>query len=231
MPPPTPTARQFKDEVFGHFARIGAAFGHAKRVEIVDVLAQGERSVESLAEQISATVANTSRHLQILAATGLVTRRVEGTSRVYRLADASVTMAYQSLVGLAETHIAEVSALADAFFSEADGARAITFEEFDDIAQSGSMILVDVRPTSEFATGHIEGAVNIPVADLAAQLAEIPSDAQVVAYCRGPYCVMASTAVARLREAGIAAVRMEGGFPQWRSEGRPTATGAPSDQR
>lgn len=213
-------AREFKDEVFRHFARIGAAFGHAKRVEIVDVLAQGERTVESLAQQISASVANTSQHLQILAAAGLVTRRAEGSSRVYRLTDPAVESSYRALVHLAEGHIEEVRALTDAFFTQADGTRPVSFEEFDDLARSGNVILVDVRPASEFATAHVDGAVNIPVADLATRIGELPADANVVAYCRGPYCVMAATAVTRLREAGIAAVRLDGGFPQWRDAGR-----------
>ncbi len=217
-------AREFKDEVFGHFARIGAAFGHAKRVEIVDVLAQGERSVDALAQELSASVANTSRHLQILAAAGLVARRVEGSARIYRLADPGVEQAYRTLVGLAERHIAEVSALADAFFGQADGARPVTFDELDEMAAHGSVVVVDVRPEAEYAAGHLDGAVNIPVSELASRLSEIPPDAKVVAYCRGPYCVMAASAVGRLREAGLDAVRLDGGFPDWRAAGRPTAS-------
>lgn len=216
--------RQFKDGVFGHFARIGAALGHAKRVEILDVLAQGERSVDSLAQQISATVANTSRHLQILASAGLVARRVEGTSRVYRLADRAVEAGYRAMVALAEQHIAEVSALSDAFFRQADGTRPVTFSEFDEMSRTGEVILVDVRPPSEFDAGHVEGAVNIPVADLATRMIELPPNASVVAYCRGPYCVMAATAVTRLRESGYQAVRLEGGYPQWRDAGRTVAS-------
>jgi rhodanese-related sulfurtransferase/DNA-binding HxlR family transcriptional regulator len=214
-------ARQYKDEVYGHFARIGAAFGHAKRVEIVDVLAQGERSVDSLAEQISASVANTSRHLQILAAAGLVTRRAAGSSRIYRLTDPSVDAAYRTLVSVAEQHIAEVAALTEAFFGAADGTRPVTFDELDQMAQAGDVLLVDVRPASEFAAGHVEGAVNIPVAQLAGRLSELPPTGSIAAYCRGPYCVMAATAVSRLRDAGFDAVRLSGGYPQWRDAGRP----------
>ena len=214
--------REYKDQVFAHFARIGAALGHAKRVEIVDVLAQGERSVESLAGQISASIANTSRHLQILASAGLVTRRVEGTSRVYRLTDPAVETGYQTLVTLAEHHIAEVTALTDAFFQQADGIRPVSFNELDEMTRSGRTMLVDVRPPSEYATGHVDGAVNIPVADLAHRINELPPDTNIVAYCRGPYCVMASTAVTRLREAGYVAHRLDGGYPQWRDAGRPT---------
>lgn len=214
--------RQFKDEVFGHFARMGAAFGHAKRVEMIDVLSQGERNVESLAQQVSASVANTSRHLQILSAAGLVTRRIDGPARVYRLADPGVDTAYRTLVALAENRIAEVAALTDAFFADADGTRPIGFDELDTLSRSGDVVLVDVRPASEFAAGHVDGALNIPLADLADRLTELPPDSTVVAYCRGPYCVMASSAVTRLREAGHHALRLEGGYPQWRDAGRPS---------
>ena len=216
--------REFKDEMFGHFARVGAAFGHAKRLEIVDVLAQGERSVESLATQVNASVGATSRHLQVLAQAGLVVRRVQGTSRVYRLADPAVLAGYRALVALAESRIVEVTALAEAFFSEVDGARPVDFAEFDALARDGHTLLVDVRPASEFAQGHVEGALNIPVADLADRMAELAADTQVIAYCRGPYCIMAATAVARLRQAGFPASRLAGGYPDWAQSGRPIAS-------
>ncbi|HEY3548234.1 MAG TPA: metalloregulator ArsR/SmtB family transcription factor [Propionicimonas sp.] len=216
--------REFKDEVFGHFARVGAALGHAKRVELVDVLAQGERTVESLARQVGATVGATSRHLQVLAAAGLVSRRVEGTSRVYRLADPTVLAGYRALVAVAESRIAEVKSLAEAFFGEVDGARPIDLAEFDELTDDEDVVLVDVRPASEFAAGHVEGAVNIPSADLASRMAELPKDARVVAYCRGPYCVLAATAVHRLREAGFTASRLAAGYPDWAASGRPVAS-------
>jgi len=216
--------REFKDGVFGHFARVGAAFGHARRVELVDVLAQGERSVESLAQQVGASVGNTSRHLQVLAAAGLVTRRVDGTSRVYRLADPTVLAGYRALVAVAESQIAEVTALAAAFFGEVDGARPIEFAEFDELTRTEGVVLVDVRPESEFAAGHVDGAVNIPTADLADRMAELPKDARIVAYCRGPYCVLAATAAHRLREAGFTASRLAAGYPDWAQSGRPIAS-------
>jgi rhodanese-related sulfurtransferase len=215
--------REFKDEVFTHFARVGAAFGHAKRVEIIDVLAQGERTVESLAQQISATVANTSWHLQILAAAGLVTRRVDGPSRIYRLADCAVEAGYRTLVGLAEHHISEVRALADDFFRQSDGTRPVSLSELDQISQTGDVIIVDVRPASEFAAGHVDGAVNIPVAELADRINELPRAANIVAYCRGPYCVMAASAVKQMRESGYDAVRLAVGYPEWRDAGLPVA--------
>lgn len=204
--------RQFKDEVFGHFARVGAAMGHAKRVEIIDVLAQGERTVEVLANRIAASVANTSRHLQILANAGLVTRRVEGTTRVYRLASPTVADGYRVLVGLAEQHIAEVTSVADAFFADLDGSRPVTAEELAAMSDEGEVLLVDVRPPEEYASAHLDGAINIPVSQLSARMAEIPEDATVVAYCRGPYCVMAAAAVRQLRDAGFEARRMTEGF-------------------
>lgn len=213
--------RQYKDEVFGHFARIGAAMGQPKRVEIIDVLAQGERSVESLARQIAATVPNTSRHLQILAAAGLVTRRVEGSTRVYRLTDESVEAGYLALISLAERHIESISTLSQAFFGAADGVRPLTIAELDELcATSANVLLVDVRPPREFRAGHVEGAVNIPFTAIAERFSEIPADSQVVAYCRGPYCVMSASAVTQLRRLGVAAVRLDGGFPQWKQLGR-----------
>lgn len=221
MPPQTP--RDFKDAAFGHTARIGAALGNATRVEIMDVLLQGERSVESLAQQVAASVANTSRHLQILAAAGMVTRRAEGTTRYYRVADDEVASTYLAVAGLARTHIADLAALTEAFFGEVDGARAISFAEFDELAAAGDTLLVDVRPAEEYAAGHAEGAINIPLAELDERLGEVPVDKRVVAYCRGPFCVFAATAVTRLREAGRAAVRMEEGYPEWREAGRPVA--------
>ena len=218
--------REFKDGVFGHFARVGAALGHGKRVEIIDVLAQGERSVEDLAREVSASVGNTSRNLQILAGAGLVSRRVEGTSRVYRLADPTVLRAYQALVAVAEARIAEVSALASAFFGETDGARPVSLSELQDaMAADEQLTLIDVRPEPEFAAGHVPGAVNVPLAHLAERLGEIPRDTPVVAYCRGPYCVMAAAAVHQLREAGFPAARLEIGYPNWL-----TASGMVSDR-
>lgn len=208
--------REFKDGVFGHFARVGAALGNGKRVEIIDVLAQGERSVEDLAHEVSASVGNTSRNLQILAAAGLVSRRVEGSSRVYRLADPTVLRAYQALVAVAEARIAEVSALASAFFGEVDGARPVSLAELQAaMAGDEQLTLIDVRPEREFVNGHVPGAVNIPLAEMAERLAELPRDTPVVAYCRGPYCVMAAAAVHQLREAGFPAARLEVGWPDW----------------
>ncbi len=206
--------REFKDAVFGHFARVGAALGNAKRVEIIDVLAQGERSVESLAHQIDASIGNTSRNLQVLAAAGLVSRRVDGTSRIYRIADPSVLVAYNALVEVAQDRIADVNALADSFMEERDGAEAMRMEELREALEGDAeLTLIDVRPLDEYEAGHFPGAISVPVADLAGRMSELPKDSPIVAYCRGPYCVMAATAVHQLREAGYQAARLEAGYP------------------
>lgn len=217
--------REFKDAVFGHFARVAAALGNAKRVEIVDVLAQGERSVEELARQVGATMGSTSRNLQILATAGLVTRRVEGTSRIYRLSDPAVLAAYQALVSVAEVRIAEVSVLADSFFGQTDGARPMRIADLEQAMVAGQdLTLIDVRPSTEYGAGHVPGAINIPLADLAERMKSLPRDTPIVAYCRGRYCVMAATAVRRLRAAGFPAARLEVGYPDW-----VTATGYSTD--
>lgn len=215
--------RRFKDEVFTQFARIGSAFASAKRVEIIDLLAQGERSVDTIASQTQMSVANTSRHLQVLAAAGLVTRRRDGLHIRYSLADEAVLAGYRGLVALAEARLAEVSALAAAFFGGVDGAEPVTLAELDELQQSGNVIVVDVRPAEEFVAGHIEGAISVPLAELAGRMRELPVDAAVVAYCRGPYCVLAATAVAELRDHGFAARRLAAGYPQWAQVGRPVA--------
>jgi rhodanese-related sulfurtransferase/DNA-binding transcriptional ArsR family regulator len=205
-------AMQFRDEVFGHFARMGAAFGHARRLQLIMVLSQGERSVETLANEVGSTVANTSRHLRILAGAGLVTRRADGTSRIYRLSSPAVAEAYHTLIKLAEQHIADVSSLADAFFDEIDGTTPISLEELAEISREGNVMLVDVRPPQEYAHGHLDGAINLPVGEIAGRLAELPPDSKIVAYCRGPYCVMSATAVHQLRAAGYDAVRLAEAF-------------------
>lgn len=208
--------REFKDAVFGHFARVGSALGNAKRVEMIDVLAQGERSVEELAHEVGASLGNTSRNLQVLAAAGLVTRRVEGTSRIYRLSDRSVLVAYKALVDVAQTRIAEVEALSTSFFAEHDGARPMQMADLQRaLDDHEALTLIDVRPAGEYRAGHVPGAISIPVSELAERMTELPRDTPVVAYCRGPYCVMAATAVQQLRAAGYPAARLEIGYPDW----------------
>lgn len=211
--------REFKDGIFEQLARVGAAFSSPKRVEIIDLLSQGPRTVESIAATTAMSVANTSRHLGVLRTSGLVSSRREGLYVVYRLADESVAIGYQALRTLAESRLAEVRQLADAFFGEVDGAEPVGIEELIARAEAGDVTVVDVRPRLEFEAGHLPGAISIPLDELTDRLVEIDRDHTVVAYCRGPYCVMSAQAVAQLREAGIDALRLSGGTLEWRASG------------
>jgi rhodanese-related sulfurtransferase len=214
-------AREFKDGIFEQLARVGAAFGSPKRVEIIDLLAQGERSVESIADATGMSVANTSRHLGILRTSGLVASRRAGLYSLYRVADASVVIGYQALRTLAESQVAEVSRLADAFFGELDGAEPIGLDELLTRASAGDVVVVDVRPRLEYEAGHLPEAISIPLDELAGRVAEIDRDATIVAYCRGPYCVLSAQAVAQLRAAGLRATRLDGGPLEWSAAGLP----------
>ncbi len=211
--------REFKDGIFEQLARVGAAFSSPKRMEIIDLLAQGPRTVESIAATTSMSVANTSRHLGVLRTSGLVSSHREGIYVVYRLADESVATGYQALRALAEARLAEVRQLAEAFFGQVDGAEPVGIEELLTRAEAGDVTVIDVRPRLEFEAGHLPGAISIPLDELPVRLAEIDHVHTVVAYCRGPYCVMSAHAVAQLREAGIDALRLAGGPLEWRASG------------
>lgn len=223
-------AREFKDAIFAQLARVGGAFSSPKRVEIVDLLAQGERSVESIAIASGMSVANTSRHLGVLRNAGLLSSRREGLFVLYRVADESVIGGYRALRMLAEDRIAEVRQLATAFFSEVDGAEPLGLDELLARSNSGDIVLVDVRPRLEYEAGHLPGAINIPIDDLDASATNFDAHSTVVAYCRGPYCVMAAQAVALLREAGIDAQRLVGGPLEWSAAGQPLIVESTSDQ-
>jgi len=214
-------AREFKDGIFEQLARVGAAFGSPKRVEIIDLLAQGERTVESIADATGMTVANTSRHLGILRTSGLVASRRDGLYSIYRVADRSVVVGYQALRALAESQVAEVRHLAEAFFSDLDGAEPVGLDELLARSSAGDVVVVDVRPRLEFEAGHLPEAINIPLDELADRVGELDEDATVVAYCRGPYCVLAAQAVAQLRGAGLQAKRLDGGPLEWSAAGLP----------
>jgi rhodanese-related sulfurtransferase len=220
-------AREFKDGIFELLARVGSAFGSPKRVEIVDLLAQGERSVESIASATGMTVANTSRHLGVLRNSGLVTSRRDGLYVMYRVADESVVAGYQGLRALAESRVAEVRRLAEAFFGDVDGAEPIGLDEMLARSGSGDVVVVDVRPRLEYEAGHLPGAINIPLDDLSQHLSDFDTDTTIVAYCRGPYCVLAAQAVAQLRDAGLQAQRLDGGPLEWSAAGLPLTL--PSD--
>ncbi len=218
--------REFKDAAFEHFARAASAFGSPKRVEIIDLLAQGERAVESIAEVTGMSMANTSRHLQVLRSAGLVVGRRDGLHVRYRLAGESVREGYRALRALAEDRIAELGQLKAAFFGEVDGAEAIGIDELMARADRGEVMIVDVRPRLEYDSGHLPGAVSIPLEHLNAHLAEMDPETPVVAYCRGPYCVLSAHAVSQLRSRGVDARRLDGGPLEWSAAGLPLAAQA-----
>ncbi len=222
--------RDFKDSIFEQLARVGAAFSSPKRVEIIELLAQGERTVESVAAATGMSVANTSRHLSVLRNSGLVSSRREGLYAFYRISEGSVVTTFQALRTLAESRLAEVRQLAEAFFNEVDGAEPIGIEEMLVRAAAGDVMVIDVRPRLEYEAGHLPGAVSIPLEELPARLVEIDRDHGVVAYCRGPYCVMSAEAVTQLRLAGMEAQRLVGGPLEWREAGLPIVVGPSSDE-
>jgi len=224
-------AREFKDGVFDQFARIAAAFGSPKRIELIDLLAQGERHVEALAREAGLTMANTSQHLQILKAAHLVAARKEGLQVFYRLADPLVLDGYRSLRRLAEARLAEIGRLVEDFFSNVDGLEPVEPAELLRRAHRRDVVVIDVRPPEEYAAGHIAGALSVPLAELERRLAKLPMDKRIVAYCRGPYCVLAAEAVRRLRSRGRDAVRLKDGYPEWRDAGLPVAAGPASPPR
>jgi rhodanese-related sulfurtransferase/DNA-binding transcriptional ArsR family regulator len=216
-------SREFKDIVFQQFARIAHAFSAPKRLEIVDVLSQGERDVETLAREARSSVANTSRHLQVLKQARLVETRRDGVRVIYRLADADVVRCWKHLQSLAESLLPDVRDAVRRYFEERDGMEPISRDELQRRAQKGEVIVLDVRPVEEYKAGHIPGAVSLPLPELAERLDEIPSGREVVAYCRGPYCVLSAEAVALLRSQGRRAVRLEDGFPEWQENDLPVA--------
>jgi rhodanese-related sulfurtransferase len=218
-------ARDFKDAVFDQFARIAAAFASPKRIELIDLLAQGERHVEALAREASLTVANTSQHLQTLKAASLVATRKAGLQVFYRLADPMVLQGYRALQQLAKARLAEMGRLVDDYFSNADGLEPVESAELLRRARSRDVVVIDVRPPEEYAAGHIAGALSIPLGLLEQRLRTLPRNKRIVAYCRGPYCVLAAEAVRRLRAHGRKAVRLKDGFPEWRDAGLPVGAG------
>lgn len=214
----------FKQDIFNQFARAGKALGNGNRLEILEYLAQRERSVEELSNVAGLSVANTSQHLQQLRQAGLVSSRKEGLKVFYRLSGTDVIDLLNALRRFAERHIAEVEQLVETFLTVRDDLEAIPREELLERVQSNLVTVLDVRPPDEFAAGHVPGAVNVPVDELEHYLQRLSPDQDIVAYCRGPHCILAYDAVAYLRDNGFNARRMEDGFPEWRAEGRPVET-------
>ena len=212
---------QAKASLFDALASVAQALGSGRRAEIVDVLAQGERSVEQIAGEISQSVANTSQHLRVLARAGLVRSRREGTRVIYRLSSDRVGDLWTAVREVAVRHVAEVSVLADEYLGERDGVEQITATELERRLARGEVVLLDVRPEVEYRAGHIVGARSAPLGALPSLASELRRRQEIVAYCRGPYCVYADDAVRLLRERGLKARRLDVGYPEWRRAGLP----------
>jgi rhodanese-related sulfurtransferase/DNA-binding transcriptional ArsR family regulator len=210
-----------KKLLFEQFARVGKALGSAHRLELLELLAQGERPVDALAVVTHLPVANVSQHLQQLRRAGLVTTRKEGLRVYYRLSDPAVAQLLSALERIGETQLAEVEHLVRSYLTVRDSLEPVTREDLRTRLTQGEVTVLDVRPPEEFAAGHLPGAVNIPLRELEGRLQALPHDQAIVAYCRGPYCVLAYEAVAKLREHGFQARRMEDGFPEWLTAGYP----------
>jgi rhodanese-related sulfurtransferase/DNA-binding HxlR family transcriptional regulator len=214
-------SRAAKTALFDAFASVAQAVGNGRRAEIVDVLAQGERSVDELAREIEQSMANTSHHLQQLAKAGLVRSRREGTRIYYRLASERVVDLWAAVRDVAEHHLAEVHVLARDYLGGRDEVEQPSPEELEQRLARGQVVVLDVRPEREYDSGHIPGALSAPLDRLEAVAASLPKRKEVVAYCRGPYCVYADDAVRILRKRGLKARRLEVGFPEWRRAGLP----------
>ncbi len=211
----------FKHELFAQFARVGKALASANRLELLELIAQGPRSVEDLAKLSGLNFANASQHLQELRQVGLVRARKEGLRVYYELSGDDVTELLELLRRVAEHRIAEIEKLVGTYLSTKDDLEPIMAKDLLGRARKGLVTVLDVRPAEEYRAGHLPGAVNIPLAELEGQLSKLPRSKEVVAYCRGPYCVLAFEAVARLRKKGLKARRLEDGLPEWRRRGLP----------
>ena len=217
--------RVAKDALYEGFAVVAKALSSGRRAEIVDLLAQGERSVEEVAGEIDQSVANTSHHLRALARAGLVTTRRDGTRIHYSLASDRVGELWSAVREVAEQHAVGLDRLATAYLGDRQGIDVIDRKELLARLKDGTAVVLDVRPEREFAAGHIAGARSVPITELRRQIKALPKDAEVVAYCRGPYCVFADAAVRELHRRGFSARRLEDGFPEWQRAGLPVAVG------
>lgn len=214
-----------KKKLFEQFARVGKSLANANRLELLEFLAQGEKSVDALAQATGMSVANTSHHLQILRDSGLASSRKEGLQVFYRLSDDQIPKLMGRIRQIAERHLADVERIVREHFDSRDALTPVGRDELIARVRKEGTMVIDVRPAAEFEAGHIPGAVNIPLDELSQHLKTLPLGQEIVAYCRGPYCMLAFDAVARLREAGYRARRLEEGFPEWKAERRPVDTG------
>lgn len=213
----------FKQDLNDQFARMGKVLGSGRRLELLDYLAQGARSVDALATVSGLSVANTSQHLQKMQQAGLVRAERQGKQIFYALADDEVITLMTVLHGLAERHLAEVREMVSMYLTARDGLAPVSVDELLARAQSGLVTILDVRPPQEYAAGHVPSAVNISPAHLREQIAQLDAGREVIAYCRGPYCTFSFEAVAALRAQGFTAHRLETGFPEWKQAGHPVA--------
>lgn len=216
--------RAFKNRLYGQFARVGKALANPSRIEILELLAQGERTVESLAGEIGLSLANASQHLQGLREAGLVESRKKGLYVHYRLADASVFELTSALRHVAERRLAELDRLVRDHFGDRADPEPVGMDELIERARSGRVVILDARPANEYAAGHIAGAISAPVDELKARLAKLPKGKEYVAYCRGPYCIYADRAVEMLLKSGRKARRLIDGYPEWKAAGLPVQT-------
>ncbi len=216
--------RIFKDVLYEQFARIGKALSSGHRLELLEVLAQGEHSVETLAQETGMSIANASQHLQVLRSAQLVEVRREGVFQYYRLADEQVFSLWQSMRRVGESRMAEIDRIVQTYLHDRSLLQPISAAELVQRLVEGNILLLDVRPSEEYAAGHLPGSLSIPVAELQSRLVELPQEKEIVAYCRGPYCVFADEAVSLLRAQGYNAHRLEQGLPDWRALGLPVVS-------
>ncbi|MBI4203417.1 MAG: metalloregulator ArsR/SmtB family transcription factor [Betaproteobacteria bacterium] len=210
-----------KSLLFAEFARVSKALGSGNRLELLEFLAQGERSVDTLAKLSGLSVANTSRHLQVLRQAGLVAARKEGLFVFYSVSGEGVIKLLAALQEVAQHNVAEVTQLVNTYLTSKDSLEPLSVKDLADRMRSGLVTVVDVRPKEEYAAGHLPGAINIPLADIEKNLSTLPRDREIIAYCRGPFCVLSFEAVAQLRKEGLKARRLETGFPEWKVAGLP----------
>ena len=217
----TSSSRQYKDSIYEQISRIGKSIGSGPRLEILDILCQGPRSVDVLAKQVGQPLANTSHHLQVLRRARLVETAKEGVHVTYRVASEEVSDFFRTLRELAASRLLEIEQVTRAFLQERGSMEPVNGDALVARVRSGAVTLLDVRPAEEFRAGHLPGAVSVPLGELSRRLAELPREREVVAYCRGPYCVLAIEAVELLKKQGFSAIRMEDGVLDWRARGLP----------
>jgi rhodanese-related sulfurtransferase len=213
--------RQYKDATYGQFARIGKAVSHPKRLEILDLLCQGPRTVDALAREAGLGIASASQHLKVLREARLLDAEKKGLFVTYRLADERVCAFYRTMRSLAESRLAEVEQISRRFLAGRKGLEPVQARDLLQRVREGRVTVLDVRPAEEYRAGHISGALSVPLRELKARMKELPRGQEVVAYCRGPYCVLAVQAVEMLRKAGLKAGRLQEGYPDWKAAGLP----------